>query len=99
MVWNAKSIAVAAVSGSFNTDHENPGDGHVEVSRQIVPISAAGLQGLALRIGARRARRGSGPVVQGTVPEAVKKFRVRSPRSTSAAILPVAAEDSAVRSR
>jgi hypothetical protein len=24
---------------------ENPGEGHVEVSRRIVPISAAGLQG------------------------------------------------------
>ncbi|EEB15161.1 hypothetical protein Phum_PHUM421000 [Pediculus humanus corporis] len=67
MVWNAKSTAVAAVSGSFNTDRENPGDGHVEASSQIVPISAAGLQGLALRIGARRARKESGQVVRGTV--------------------------------
>ena len=31
--------------GIFPSDLENPGEGHVEKSRQIVPISAAGLQG------------------------------------------------------
>ena len=29
----------------FPTDLENPGEGHAEVSRRLVPISAAGLQG------------------------------------------------------
>lgn len=29
----------------FPSDLENPGEGHVEVSRRFVPISAAGLQG------------------------------------------------------
>lgn len=29
----------------FPSDLENPGEGHVEASRQFVPISAAGLQG------------------------------------------------------
>ncbi|KAK0070677.1 hypothetical protein PV325_000227, partial [Microctonus aethiopoides] len=29
----------------FPSDLENPGEGHVEVSRWFVPISAAGLQG------------------------------------------------------
>ena len=31
--------------GIFPSDLENPGEGHVEASRQIVPISAAGLRG------------------------------------------------------
>ncbi|PBC25066.1 hypothetical protein APICC_09128 [Apis cerana cerana] len=44
-IWNAKSTVVAAVSGSFPSDLENPGEGHVEVSRRFVLISAAGLQG------------------------------------------------------
>jgi hypothetical protein len=29
----------------YSSDLENPGEGHVEVSRRFVPISAAGLQG------------------------------------------------------
>ena len=29
----------------FPSDLENPGEGHVELSRRFVPISAAGLQG------------------------------------------------------
>lgn len=29
----------------FSADLENPGEGHVELSRRFVPISAAGLQG------------------------------------------------------
>ena len=30
----------------FPSDLENPGEGHVDVSRRFVPISATGLQGI-----------------------------------------------------